>query len=494
MRLAYRMRHPILFAAALSFLGLSNLLTGCTVNPATGRTEFTGGMSSSEEIRIGRENHPQILKEFGGEYDNPALTRYVDSIGALLAQTVERKEFTYKFTVLNSDIVNAFAVPGGYVYISRGLVALADNEAQLAAVMAHELGHLTALHHARRYGQGLLANILVTGVAIAGGSELAQLGQFGAVAVLQSYSREHEFEADDLGIRYMSRAGYDPKEMAAFLAKLRAHSQLEARLRGQSPDAVDQFDYLATHPAPAARVDRALQNASAVTVAQPMTAQAIYQSKIDGMLYGDDPEQGFIKGRAFAHPQLRFTFEVPAGFRLFNSQQAIVAYGPDNARIILDQAKKPSDGPMTYYLTDVWARGTRLSNVESIDVNGLPAATGALRLNTQSGTMDLRLVAIRWDATTIYRFIFATPPALTGRLTTDLQRTTFSFRRLSANEAAALKPSRIAIVTVGPGDTADRLAARMPFADFRRERFEVLNGLKPGQQPAVGQKVKLIVD
>ena len=164
------MNRQILFPmTALALVFASAGLYGCATVPATGETAFTGGLGTAEEVRIGRENHPKIVKEFGGEYGPPDFRKYVDSIGQLLARTVERQDLKYTFTVLNSDIINAFATPGGYIYVTRGLMALADNEAELAGVLAHELGHLTALHHAKRYGKGLLANILLTGAALVTG-------------------------------------------------------------------------------------------------------------------------------------------------------------------------------------------------------------------------------------------------------------------------------------------------------------------------------------
>ena len=285
---------PSLAAAGL----LAALLAGCAKNPATGGTTFTGGLSQADEIQMGRQNHPKIIKEFGGEYGTPELKRYVDGIGQLLAKTSERSDLQFKFTVLNSDIINAFATPGGYVYITRGLMALADNEAQLAGVLAHEIGHITALHHARRHGQSLLANIGLTAVGILAGRQAAQVGQLGAVSLLQSFSRDNEYEADGLGVRYLSRAGFDPAAMAGFLAKLRADTRLTALRRGESPDTVDQFNYLATHPAPAARVKRATALARQTNVRNPMTAKDIYLSKLDGLLYGGDPAEG--SSRSFA--------------------------------------------------------------------------------------------------------------------------------------------------------------------------------------------------
>jgi len=167
---------------------LISSLSGCTTNPATGETVFTGMSSDAQELSVGREQHPQIIKAFGGEFGSPELRRYVDSIGQLLTRTVERKTFKYTFTLLNSEVVNAFALPGGYIYISRGLLALAENEAEVAGVLAHELGHINALHHGRREGQGLLANILLAGAGIAGGWAAADLGGLVVGGALSAYS------------------------------------------------------------------------------------------------------------------------------------------------------------------------------------------------------------------------------------------------------------------------------------------------------------------
>ncbi len=487
--------------AALALAIAAAGLHGCATVPATGETTFTGGLGTAEEVRIGRENHPKIVKEFGGAYGPPEFRKYLDSIGQLLAKTVERQDLKYTFTVLNSDIINAFATPGGYIYVTRGLMALADSEAELAGVLAHELGHLTALHHAKRYGKGLLANILLTGASIVTGqvmpqaqSGIMQAGQIFAVGLLQSFSRENEFESDDLGVRYLARAGYDPGAMAGFLRKLRAHSRLTAKLRGESPDSVDQFNYLATHPAPVERVSRAEANARATRVRAPMTARHVYFSKIDGMLYGNDPNQGFVRGRVFLHADLRFRFEVPKGFRLFNSPKAVVAFGPKGSRIIFNQAPKPSDGPMTFYLTDVWARGAELSEVERISINGLEAATGVTRMRTDKGMLDVRLLAIRVNLQTIYRFLFLTPRDLTAGLARDLRRTTYSFRQLDEPEAMSLRPRRIDIIAVAAGDTVASLAERMPFEDLALYRFRVLNGLAADQHLAPGRRLKIVVE
>ena len=438
------MHLPRLVSSAV-FAGLVALaLSGCTKNPATGGTSFTGGFSEAEEIRAGRENHPKIIAEFGGEYGSPELKNYVDSIGQLLAKTSERPNLKWTFTLLNSDIVNAFATPGGYVYITRGLMALADTEAQLAGVLAHEIGHITALHHARRQGQSLLAGVGVLAAAVLGGQAAAELGQAGAVSLLQGYSREHEYESDELGVRYLSRAGYDPQAMAGFLSKLRASSRLDAKRRGQSPDSVDQFNYLATHPAPIARVQRATGLAQKTNVKDPITARDIYLSKLDGILYGDDPDQGFVRGREFLHPKLRFAFQVPDGFSVFNTPAAVHMFGKSGARAIFDAAGKPHSGSMESYVGRVWGAKMRLRDLETIRVNGMEAATAVTQVRTNGGTFDLRLVAYRVDAKTVYRFLFLTPPAQTGAMSEELRRTTYSFRdaqRRGSIEAQAADPA-----------------------------------------------------
>jgi predicted Zn-dependent protease len=487
-----------LFAAACAASLALGALAGCTTNPATGERVFAGMLSESQEISIGRQQHPEIVKAFGGEYGSPELQRYIASVGQLLARTVERRDLEYTFTIVNSGIVNAFALPGGYIYVSRGLLALAENEAEVAGVLAHELGHVNALHHGRRQGQELLANVLVMGAGIAAGSagqQVAQLGSVLAAGVLSSYSREHEREADTLGLRYMSRAGYDPQAFIEFLRKMRDHARLEAVRRGKSPDEVDATNYLATHPAPSERVERASAEAANVRVQQPMLAGDIYLGKIDGMLYGDDPDQGFIRGQVFAHPKLRFRFEVPEGFTLFNSPQAVTAQGPDGAAFVFDSAPKPSDGPVRFYLTDVWGRGAALDNVETLQINGLEAATATTRARTGSGPREARLVAIRKDLQSIYRFVFLTPPGQAERWATPFRRTTYSFRVLTESEAAALKPLRIRVVHAAPGDTVQSLARRMAGDDrFAAEQFRVLNGLRGDQAVRPGENVKIVTE
>jgi predicted Zn-dependent protease len=480
----------------LALLGLAALplLAACETAPGTGRTIFTGGMSAEDESRLGYQEHQKILPQFGGAYADPALTGYVASIGNLLARTSETPGTKFTFTVLDTPIVNAFALPGGYVYVTRGLLALADNEAEVAGVLAHEIGHVTARHSAERYGQAMAANVLGLGLGLLLGSGPAT-DLYGAVAgvALRSYSREQEYESDLLGVRYMARAGFDPGAMAGFLGRLQAHSQFESELRGESGKA-DQFDILQTHPRTADRIARAIRQAGARTVANPIIARDLYLDKIDGLLYGDNPKQGFVRGRRFLHPELRFAFEVPQGFRLFNGAKRVTAIGPEDATIKFEKAKQAARGAMTAYLTQVWAKGVALNEVEDLTINGMAAATGHARGSGQGGAIDLRLVAIRYDRQTIYHMIFVTPVRLAGTLSRGLRETTYSFRKLSADEAARLKPLRLRIHRSGTRETAARIAARMPFEDHRLRRFLVLNGLARDQSFPSGYRLKTVTE
>ena len=474
-------------------------LAGCSVNPATGEQSFTAFMSRADEMEIGKKEHPKILKEFGGAYGDGDLAAYVRDIGAALSQVSEVPDMPYTFTVLNADNVNAFALPGGYIYITRGLLALADNEAEMASVLAHELGHVTARHTAERYSKAVAANIglsLLGALGSAAGvpTGVGQLASYGTQAFLQSFSREQELEADKLGVRYMSRLGFDLNAAVRFLGKLKAHSALEAKLEGR-PDDAERFNIMSTHPRTAARIEQAIRLAQVAPVAQPRIGRGDYIARVDGMLFGDDPTQGVRAGRVFSHPGMGFRFEVPPGFVMFNSPARVVARGPDDAVIVFDMEapkKAKTFKDILLYLTRHWGRGLSLKGAERIEVNGLNGATGVGRASTRDGTRDARLVAIHETRERIFRFAFLTPPAATARLAEELQRTTFSFRRLSPEEAAAIRPLRLRMVVVEDGDTAASLAARMPFEKFALEWFETLNSLQRGEPLVAGSVVKTV--
>ena len=476
-------------------------LAGCTVNPATGKQSFTSFMSPADEKVVGREEHPKILKQSGGAYGDRDLDAYMRNVGQLLARVSETPSISYTFTVLNDPKVNAFALPGGYVYVTRGLFALADNEAEKAGVLAHEIGHVVARHTAECYSQAMAANLGMSILGALGNAAgvptgLGSLASFGAQAYLQGFSREQELEADMLGVRYMTRAGYDPRAMISFLRKLQDHDALEAALSGKRK-AADRLHIMSTHPRTADRIVSAIELAKVRPAARPRVGRAAYLARIDGMVFGDPSKQGIRKGRVFVHPQLAIQFMVPPGFVMFNTAGQVIARGPGGAAIAFDMKRGQAATrlrSLPAYLVRDWGSRFSLRAVERITINAMEAATARARLQTQAGPRDVRLLVIRERPDRIYRFLFISPPSLTARLINEYKRTTYSFRRLSPEEASSIEPLRLGVVTVNPGDTAKVLAARMPLGKFSLAWFETLNGLGGGRPLVPGRKVKVVVE
>jgi predicted Zn-dependent protease len=292
-------------------------------------------------------------------------------------------------------------------------------------------------------------------------------------------------------VRYLSRTNYDPYGMASFLGQLEADDKLDATIAGRS-DMADQTNIMASHPRTADRIQRAIQEAGGTQVADPIVERDLYLRKISGMLYGDQPSEGYIRGRRFAHPTLGLQFEVPPGFHMRNSSAAVVAVRADGSQIQFTRESKAFRGGMYAYLTDHWASGVQ--NAQEIDINGLDAATGTGRVNTSDGARDVRLVAIRFTDNRIYRFLFATKPDVTKQLAGDIRNTIYSFRELTGSEAAQLRPQHTQVVRVQAGDTVESLAGRMAFDDYRVERFLVLNGMKRGDRLRTGQLVKIVTE
>ncbi len=462
-------------------------LAACATNPTTGRSSAFG--SIEDDVKLGAQEHPKIVAAFGGEYEDSRVTGYVQNLGRVIAAKTEFPNLPYRFTVLNSPIVNAFALPGGYVYLTRGLLALASNEAEVAGVLGHEIGHVTARHSAERQTQSIFAQLglLVLGVAT-GSQALTDLASVGATAYLQSYSRDQELEADTLGIRYMSKAGWQPEGMVTFLATLREWSQIEARLDGRDPNSVDQYNWLATHPRTLDRVEAAMK-AAAVSQEGKVNRDG-YLQQIDGMRFGDDPAQGIIDGQSFRHPGLRFAFEAPSGFRLMNGASEVTAQHPNGAALVFDIARAQS-GDLAQYIAGEWAGGTSVGNLQRFTVNGMEAASGFARVQSGGGTVDLIPVAIRGEGSQVFRFLFIAPGGEASRWNGAFSSAMNSFRRLSASEAAQIRGFRLDIVPAG-GRSVPSLAQGLPFGGFNEAVFRVLNDLDASGQPPSGDLVKVV--
>jgi len=478
----------------LAALVAAPLLSGCSTNPATGEQSFTPFMSPQDELRVGREQDPKIREQFGGAYlENAELSAYVTRIGKKLAATSEMPHLDFHFTVLNTPDINAFALPGGYVYVTRGLIALAENEAELAGVIAHEIGHVTARHSAERYSRTVATSIGATLLGILADSRaIADLASQGANLYLKGYSRDQEFQADMLGIRYLSRAGYDTGAMASFLAKMGQASRLQAEIEGSDHDP-DAVDLLATHPRTVDRVEQALAAAQVQRVAQPIVNRDVFLDHIDGMMFGSDPKEGLIRGREFLHEELNFRFEVPPGFRLFNKPTQVLAADQAGARFVFDRARQSGGLQMADYLRARWAQGHQLRDLETINVNGMEAATAWLPVTAGNNeSYVLRLVAIRYDPQTIYRMQFLIPRHRTRALSEDLRRTTYSFRPLTDAERASVRPLEIKVVTVDGTDTEAALASGIPHPGYEVRFFRMINGLDGGRLPPPGTRLKTI--
>lgn len=476
------------FLPAVFCLGL---LGGCTTNPATGQSQFTGFVTPQQEEQMGYAEHPKVLAQFGGEYrPGGPVGAYVTQVGNAMVPFTERKDVRYKFYLLDSEVPNAFALPGGYVYITRGLMALMNNEAQLAGVLGHEIGHVTGRHSAEQMSKATLAQLgLAVGGTLVDSPYFDQAAGLGAELFLKKWSRGHEHQADELGVRYMSRAGYNPFELAQFLQTLNTQEQLESRVSGNAPN---PYHFLSTHPLTGDRIVSVSNMASGAPASAKTVNRDRFLRTVDGMVYGSSPEQGYIRDRAFIHVPLGFRFEVPDGFRLINTNERVMAVGPQNAGIVFDAA--PTNGvtdPVTY-LTRIWTGKARPRGVERLKINGLDAATGTL----SSGGQDLRLLVVRWpDNKVYYRFIFMSPRSLTAQLNVPYRETTYSFRQLTGREKQTIRPRRIKLHTVRSGETVSALAQKLPFEkQYREDYFRMLNAMSPRQQLQAGQVVKLVVE
>ncbi|MEO0500809.1 MAG: M48 family metalloprotease [Pseudomonadota bacterium] len=456
---------------------------------------------SASERQQGAQAHPQILAQFGGAYDGPG-TAMVQRVGrdiairSGLSQTGE--ECTT--TLLNTSVVNAFAIPGCYTYVTRGLLAVMDNEAQLASVLGHEVGHVAAQHSKRRQNRSLWTNMAAIGLGILTGSgQIAQAaGQLGQVATL-SYSRNQEYQSDDLGIRYMTAAGYDPYESANVLAALGEQSALEARIRGRD-EAAQIPAWARSHPLSADRVERANKKAAETGLApdQQRDGDEPFLAAIDGMIYGDAPEQGYVDDHRFAHPTLRLAFEVPPGFYLNNGSSAVTATSGNSRTQIQFAGGRLTSAGLTAYADQVYqgilgdsrARA-QFSKARQTTINGMSAVTREVRVPANNGSVDITVVAYAFDADSAYHFVFISPSNVDDAAI--VASTAQSFEKLSAAQAARLAPKIIDVVTVVRGDTVSALARRMAFDDYQLERFRLLNDLGPDDRLRAGQKVKLIV-
>lgn len=447
---------------------------------------------SQKDKAIGAKAHPDLLAEFGGRMTG-SQANYVESVGKTIAVQSGLSNARGDFTVslLNSPVNNAFAIPGGYIYVTRQLVALMNSEAELAGVLGHEVGHVAARHAAKRQNTatrnsviGVLGAVL-SGVLL-GDSALGELGQkvfsTGSQLLTLGYSRKQETQADNLGITYLRNAGYDPRAMSTVLQSLANQNALEARLMGQT-NQVPQW--ASTHPDPASRVRAALNRAGANATGR--TNRDVFLTGVRGIMYGDDPRQGIIEGNRFTHPDFRLYFESPNGFYMVNGTQAVSINGQTGKAQFSSAAY---NGDLNAYVRSVFTALTQSApgEITRTTVNGLPAAYGAARVQANGGQVDVVVFAYEFANNQAFHFVGIAQP---GQISV-FNPMFASLRRISANDASAIRARKLEVVTVKPGDTVQSLAARMAYSDARLERFLVLNGLSSTSRLQPGEKVKIV--
>ena len=445
------------------------------VPPSAPRT--TGGESAA--VR----EHKQLVAYFGGEYRAPATERYLDDVLSKLANASDTPTQAYKVTILNSPIVNAFALPSGNIYVTRGLLALANDTSEVAAVMAHEIAHVTARHALQRAELEKRSALISQAADVIENRDRGKTFKAYAQLSLASFSRQQELEADQIGVHVIAKAGYDPFAASRFLVSLGKSTEL----RQMTHSGAGKPDMMATHPSTPERV------AAAIAVARGIgapglgdTAQDKYLASIEGLLYGDDPAEGFVRGRKFVHPKLGFSFTAPANFVLENSAQAVLGVTEDgNEALRLDRVKVPMETSLQSYLASGWIDGLQPSTAVAVTVNGLQGVTATARAETWS----FRLAAIRVGGE-VYRLTFASK-TFSDDIDRQFREAIETFRRITPEEARDVKSARIGVVTAAPGDTADLMANRMAVPDHPLETFRVLNSLdSTGVQP--GRRYKLI--
>jgi predicted Zn-dependent protease len=436
-----------------------------------------------------RKEHERLISTYGGIYRAPALQALVEQTINRLGNASEKPDLKYRVTILNSPAINAFALPGGSLYVTRGLISLANDTSELASVLSHEMAHVVARHASIREDQ--IRAAVLNSRAIA---DTLSDPQLGALALARSrlsiarFSRDQELEADAVGVGIASRAGYDPYGASRFLTSMGRFAQLRtASLGSNSPK---DIDFLSSHPSTPERISIAVANAKPFVNPKAIERdRETFLRALDGVTYGDDPKEGLVRGRVFFHPNLGFAFTAPESFALENTPQAVLgATSGGREALRLDAVRVEESQSLPEYISKGWVEGINPATIETFQINGFEAATATARGEQWS----FRLYAIRFGAD-VYRIAFAARD-LTPQLEASFREAAMSFRRVPPDEAKAIKPLNIRMHQVTAGDTVERLAQRSAFSDRHLERFLVLNGMQRGARLTPGTYVKIVTE
>ena len=464
-------------------------LTHCAQNPVTGGKDFVL-MSESEEIRMGAQAHQDVLKEYA-PLDNPALQAYVNEIGQQLAKQSHRPDLPWHFTVVDSPDVNAFALPGGYVYITRGIMAYLNSEAELAGVVGHEIGHVTARHGVRQQsastaaGVGaMLGSILLPGMDNQAGATLLQTL---ALAWTAGYGREHELEADRLGAGYLARTGYDPQAMIDVIGVLKNQELFaaeQAKRDGRSLRSYHgTFD---THPSNDARLRQVVGEANQYSVANPREGRSDFLQKMTGVYFGDSPDQGVIRNNLLLHEKLGLAMQFPAGWRVQNRPARVAALSPQGDALVELQQGPKSAQPM-----ETLQQGLKLdagARYDSGSLSGYPAAFAA---GAQQGKPVVAAAVVFNGTQYLIAGITLDKPTY-ERERSALRAAINSFRAISPAEKRAARPHVLQLVTAKPGMTMAGLARQSPLGADAESQLRLMNDLYPSGEPEPGQLLKIV--
>ena len=470
------------------------LIAACAVNPVSGGRELAL-LSEADELRLGRENDTEVRKQYG-VYANARLQAYVQQVGERLAAKSHRPQLQYRFTVLDSPDVNAFALPGGYIYITRGIMAHLNSEAELAAVLGHEIGHVTARHAVRQYSAAVAANVGFTISSIlvpelgsrAGQSLLNTLGS----ALLSGYGRDHELEADRLGAEYIARSDYDPQAMIEVIALLKNQEVFEKTLAAKEGRAPRVYHgVFASHPSADERLQQVVGEADKHRSAtNGRVERTAYLKLLDGLAWNDSEAQGVRRGADFYHQGLDFAVQFPAGWRVDNNPERLLAVNPGQDALVEMQTTDKGNvrTPQEYLVVGMKLRD--LHATQALKVNGLPAYAGITRMQTPFGPRDTR-VAVVFLHGQAFRF-FGAARAANGAVERAFLDTVQSLHALRPEERALARGQRITLITARASDNFAALARRVPLKNEPEAILRLLNGKYPQGEPAPGELVKII--
>jgi predicted Zn-dependent protease len=479
-------RRALTLAAGALGLGLAGCASieappaPANVAPVAAETHFAAPVGPERK---------RLIEAFGGEYHAPATDAYLNGVLVKIAPASGAPTQPYRVTVLNSPVVNAFALPSGDIFVTRGLLALADDTSEIAAVMAHEIAHVTARHAAQRAEFEKTAALFTrVNQQVLERAQAEDEAEARSKLSIARFSRQQELEADQIGIKTIAQAGYDPYGAARFLAALGEWSALRASISGAGT--ADRPDMMATHPSTPERIAQA--EAEARRFGSPgagARGRDAYLQAIDGLAFGDDPSQGVVRGTAFIHPKLGFAFEAPEGFTLENQTAALIGVGEGGGEALrLDSVAIADSTPVADAIASGWIDGVKTTQIEAMQIGGLEAATAV----AQGDQWSFRLGAVRLNGR-LYRLIFAAhalSPAVDARFRASIE----SFHLINAQDSALAAAQAIKIVAAGSVDTSDTMAARMAFLPQPLDQFLILNGLERGVPLVAGQRYKVVAE